>query len=101
MPKDDAVELRKDRFFYGQACAYCGSCDSLQLDAIQPFTWVDESVWTLTEYEFRRLFVSDVQVLCDPCLRRKKQVWKRYKKEGGKWLEPYLADPIAPVKKAK
>lgn len=90
--KDDSVELRKDRFFFRKSCAYCGDNDNLQLDSIQPYTWVDDSVWKLSDYELNRLFVSDVQILCDSCLRRKKQVWKAYKKEGGNWLQPYLEE---------
>lgn len=89
---DDSVELRKERFFFRKYCAYCKSSDKLQLDSIKPYTWVDESVWKLSDYELNKLFVTDVQILCDPCLRRKKQIWKRYRKEGGKWLEPYLKE---------
>jgi len=96
---DDAIALRQDRFFYMKSCAYCRSSDTLQLDAVQPYTWVDESVWTLTDYEFGRIFVTDVQILCDPCLRRKKQIWKKAKKEGGAWLQPYLI-PVLPIRRA-
>ncbi len=92
--KDHEIELRKDRFFFRKSCAYCRSSDNLQLDSVQPYTWVDESVWKLSDYELNQLFVTEVQILCDWCLRRKKQVWKAYKKEGGKWLLPYLEDQV-------
>lgn len=87
---DHEVELRKERFFFRKRCAYCGSGEDLQLDSIQPFTWVDESVWRLSDYELNKLFVTDVQILCDPCLRRKKSMWKGFKKEGDKWVLSYL-----------
>lgn len=83
-----------------KSCAYCGSCDTLELDRIQPYTWVDESVWTLPETEFKKLFITDIQILCNPCLLRKKRVWKQYRKEGGKWLEPYLEEAWTSEKKS-
>jgi hypothetical protein len=86
------VELRKERFFFRKRCAYCGACDRLELDSIEPYTWVDESVWELPDYDLNRLLITDVQILCDRCLRRKKQVWKAYKKEGGSWLKPFLKE---------
>jgi hypothetical protein len=96
---DDSIQLKKDRFFFRKQCAYCGSSEDLALDALQPYTWVDEGVWTLNDWEFKRLFVTEVQILCDSCLRRKKQVWKRAKKEGGKWLAPYLEIPSKAITK--
>lgn len=89
---DDIVELRKDRFFHRKACAYCTSNDKLELDSIAPFTWVEESVWKLSDYELDCLFVSDIQILCNRCLLRKKRLWKAYRKEGGDWLLPYLEE---------
>lgn len=89
---DDSVELRKERFFYRKTCAYCGSGDMLELDSVKPFAWVDESVWSLPPFEFTKLFITDVQILCNPCLLRKKRLWKSYRKEGGGWLTPYLEE---------
>jgi len=90
--KDDSVQLRKDRFFFRKTCAYCRSDDKLELDSIQPYTWVNDAVWQLSDYELNKLFISDIQILCNPCLLRKKRLWKSYKKEGGMWLQPYLKE---------
>lgn len=90
--KPHEIELRKDRFFFRKSCAYCGSCDKLELDRVQPYTWVSEEVWKLSDYELNRLFVSEIQILCNTCLLRKKRIWKQYRKEGGNWLKPYLEE---------
>lgn len=55
-----------------------------------PYTWVKDSVWSLSDYELNSMLVVDLQVLCDFCLRRKKQIWKANRKEAGDWLKPYL-----------
>jgi hypothetical protein len=90
--KAHEVEAKKERFFYRKRCAYCGTKNKLCLDSVKPFTWVGEEIWEKSEYDLNILLVCDIQVLCDRCLRRKKQVWKAYKKEGGDWLVPYLQE---------
>jgi hypothetical protein len=88
----DSVEERKKRFFYSKCCAYCRNLDDLEIDSIQPYTWADESIWKLSDYELEKLFVSDLQVLCNECLLRKKRLWKSFRNEGGEWLNFYLEE---------
>lgn len=90
--EDIPWQLRKQRFMFNKRCAYCSSTDNLELDHNTPYKWVPDSVWKLSDYELHMLFVSDIQILCNDCLLRKKRLWKSFKSEGGKWLQPYLKE---------
>lgn len=84
----DTLTEKKANFFFKKKCAYCSSQDQLELDRIEPFTWVSDEHWKMSEFEFRKFVIEECQVLCNPCYLRKKRVWRAIKngEDIGLWL---------------
>ena len=74
------IDLRKKRFFFKKSCAYCNSEEMLELDKVEPYTWVTDSDWKLPEWEFHKFVLQECQVLCSDCYLRKKRVWNAIKR---------------------
>ena len=64
------MRKRRNAFFDGRKCAYCGSEDNLELDHVDPSTKVDHKVWSWSESR-RNEELEKCQPLCDQCHSKK------------------------------
>jgi 5-methylcytosine-specific restriction endonuclease McrA len=60
------VAKRRLDWFSNKACAWCGSCDNLELDHIDPATKISHNIWSWS-VERRNRELEKCQVLCAPC----------------------------------
>ena len=57
---------RRQQYFEGKCCAYCGSTENLELDHIDPSTKESHAIWTWSK-ERREAELAKCQPLCHDC----------------------------------
>lgn len=87
MKKDLTPEQTKEKFFSSQQCAWCQSLEQLELDRVNPLEYQTDDIWTWDLYRREKHIKDECQVLCGPCYRRKKSMWKKFRIDNEDWYQ--------------
>lgn len=85
--EEDSV---KESFFRHRHCAHCGSIGMLELDRVNPLAYPPQDIWEWDEWRREKFFKDELQVLCNPCLLRKKRLWRKYREENAWWYQEFV-----------
>ena len=72
------LAARRSSFFKDKKCINCGSCQSLELDHVNPDEKVTHRIWSWSEKK-RNIEIKKCQVLCSSCHKKKTRSQRKIK----------------------
>jgi hypothetical protein len=87
MEDDSVSEQTKENFFRYQRCAWCHSTEQLELDRVNPKQFQTDDIWKWETHKRELEIKNECQVLCGPCYRRKKSMWKQFRIANEPWYQ--------------